>query len=114
MSHLPNRRSFAALVAASVVGAFMAGTVGNADNKRKRLRDIHDEAREALEKGEIMPLQAVMDATLKQFPGDVVGIELERHKGALAYELKIVRPNRVRIEVYVDAKTGAVLKVEEK
>ena len=64
-------------------------------------------------RNEILPLSRILAIAGEQAPGDVLRIELDRERGALVYEVKILaRDGRVR-EVKIDAKTGAILRVEE-
>jgi uncharacterized membrane protein YkoI len=73
----------------------------------------HEAVRGALMRNEILPLSRILAIAAERAPGDVLKIELERDRTALVYEVKILaRDGRVR-EVKIDAKTGAVLKVEE-
>ena len=69
--------------------------------------------REALQRGEVLPLVKILAIADQQVPGDVIEVELEDEHGALVYEIKILTGNgRVR-EVKIDARTGAVLKIED-
>ena len=45
-------------------------------------------------------------------PGKPIS-ELEREYGKWLYELKIIEPSGRLLELYVDAETGEILKVEE-
>lgn len=73
----------------------------------------HDEAREAYERGEALPLARVLPLALAAVPGEILEIELERQRGRLVYEIEILARNgRVR-KVILDARTGAVLGVED-
>jgi uncharacterized membrane protein YkoI len=73
----------------------------------------HEAARAALARGEILPLPRILTIATGKVPGDVLEVELEDEHGRLIYDLKILARNgRVR-EVEIDAKTGAVLKVED-
>jgi uncharacterized membrane protein YkoI len=72
-----------------------------------------DAVREALKKGEIQPLSKVLAIAAEQVPGDVLKVELEREDGILIYEVKVLTSaGRVR-EITINAKTGAVLSVED-
>ncbi len=71
-----------------------------------------DQAREALERGEIRPLDQVLDAARKELPGDVVKVELERDDGRWIYEIKILTAAGDRREVEVDASTLRILEVD--
>ncbi|HEY8585114.1 MAG TPA: PepSY domain-containing protein [Rhodanobacter sp.] len=69
------------------------------------------EALEALQRGEILPLTQVLDIALRQVPGKVIEVEYE---AGPQYEIKILTPDgRIR-EVELDARTGDVLKIKDK
>ena len=74
-------------------------------------RHDHDEAREAVEHGEALPLDAVLAAVEKKVVGEVVGIEFEKSEGVWVYELKVVDAAGHVIEVLADAKTAAIIRV---
>ena len=73
----------------------------------------HDKALRAVERGEIQSLDQVLAAVRASIPGDVVGVELEREHGSWIYEFKIIDPSGQLKEVEVDARTTAILKVED-
>ena len=75
-------------------------------------RHDHDEAREAVERGEALPLDAVLAAVEKKVIGEVVGIEFEKSNGVWVYEFKVVDSAGHVIEVLADAKTAAIIRVE--
>ena len=68
------------------------------------------QARRALEKGEIRPLDQVLAAVRAAVPGDVVALKLERESGKWRYELKVLTPFGQRREVEIDASTLSILK----
>ena len=71
-----------------------------------------DLARRALERGEIRPLDQVLDAARKALPGDVVKVELDEDDGRWTYEIKILTPGGERREVEIDAKSLQVLEID--
>ena len=75
-------------------------------------RHDHDQAREAVEHGEALPLDAVLAAVEKKVVGEVVGIEFEKNEGVWVYELKVVDAAGHVIQVLADAKTAAIIRVE--
>lgn len=76
-------------------------------------RDDHIAARAALQRGEILPLNAVLDIALRAVPGDVIDVELDREDDGWEYEIKVLTPTgRVR-EVTLNARTGAILEIED-
>lgn len=102
----PTRRRFpllflAALLAAVPVQHALAG------------KDDHIEARELLQRGEIVPLARILDVVQQRVPGDVIEVELEREDGRWEYKVKVLTPTgRVR-KLYLDARNGAVLKIKD-
>ena len=84
-------------------------TAGNKDKAQSE----HDAGRDALRRGEVLPLAKVLAIAVQRVPGDVIKVELEQEKRVLIYEIKVLAQNgRVR-EVEIDARTGVVLKVED-
>ena len=84
---------------------------GLADKRDKK--NEHNVVREALQRGEVLPLVKILAIANQQVPGDVIEVELEDEKSALVYEIKILTSTgRVR-EVKIDARTGKVLKIED-
>ena len=73
----------------------------------------HDRARAALGRGEVRPLAEILETVTTAVPGDIVEVELERERGTWVYELKVIAPDGRRLEVMVDAATGALLQHEE-
>lgn len=86
---------------------------GVADEKKHRREREHHAVREALRRGEVLPLVKILAIASKEVPGDVIEVELEQERDALVYEIKILTgTGRVR-EVEIDARTGTVLKIED-
>ncbi|MER2266961.1 PepSY domain-containing protein [Methylobacterium oxalidis] len=69
-------------------------------------------ARQALERGEIRPLDQVLRAARERVPGEVVKVELEREDGRWVYEIKILTESGKRREVEIDANSLEVLEVD--
>lgn len=87
--------------------------MGFADEKKSRKAHDHTAVREALQRGEVLPLMKILAIANKEVPGDVIEVELEDEREALVYEIKILTgTGRVR-EVEIDARTGKVLKIED-
>lgn len=86
-------------------------STGLAEKRDKK--NEHNVVREALQRGEVLPLVKILAIATEQVPGDVIEVELEDEKKALVYEIKILTSTgRVR-EVKIDARTGKVLKIED-
>jgi uncharacterized membrane protein YkoI len=71
-----------------------------------------DFAIQALRRGEILPLNRILALATRRVPGDVLKVKLERRRGEVVYEVKILeRSGRVQ-ELHLNARSGAVLAVE--
>ena len=91
---------------ACLAAALVAGVPARAD-------DDQDVARQAVERGEIRPLDEVLKAASAAVPGEVVKLELKRDDGAFRYKLKILTPQGRRREVKIDAATLKILETED-
>ena len=83
------------------------GGVAHAD------REDHERARKALEAGEVLPLKTILVRVERDFPGQVMDVELEReHVGGRArwiYEIKVLRTGGALVKLKLDALDGSVL-----
>lgn len=75
----------------------------------------HDEARRLLKSGDILSLEIIMEKLQPRYPGKILKVELERKTDNIIYEVEIVGKDGVVHELYIDARTGNVLrsKVED-
>ncbi|MDE2376743.1 PepSY domain-containing protein [Bradyrhizobium sp.] len=73
-----------------------------------------DDARRAVEAGEIRPLAEILTMVRQKLPGEIVGVKLEREAGAWTYELRVVDGKGRLFEIHVDARSGAVERTREK
>ena len=69
-----------------------------------------DEARDAVRKGKIMPLTAILEIVTKREPGTVMEVELETKDGKLTYRIEVLADSGRRREIKLDARNGAVLR----
>ena len=73
-----------------------------------------DDAREALKKGKVMSLTAILDIAAKREPGTVIAVELETQRnGRLIYEIDVITDDGRRRELQIDARKGEILSVED-
>jgi len=72
--------------------------------------DSHDQARRALEAGEILSLGEILKTAEAARRGRVIEIELDREDGRWIYELEMVSPEGHLYEMEIDAATGNILK----
>lgn len=101
------------IIIATLLGVAGVCHVALADDDDRHLGD-HDLARQALERGEVMPLEAVLAEVRRSVSGELVGIELEHEQGAWRYEIKIILPGGGLTELKVDARTGRIVRTKGK
>lgn len=108
------KRRTALLLALALTGA--AGGLARAgdDNHGKdRHRRDHERARRALEEGRARPLAEILEAVRGRLDGEVIGVEFDRDDGRYVYEFKVVGADGRLREVYVDALSAEILKIED-
>lgn len=74
----------------------------------------HDAVRIAVERGEIRPLVEILAIVRTGLPGQVTGVEIERKSGRWIDEFRVVNAKGGLFEVYVDARTGEIIRIKEK
>ena len=85
---------------------------GAAARSRDRNRD-QDIARQALQRGEVLPIARILELVAQHQRGDVIEVQLDERRGRLEYEIRILTPQgRVR-ELVLDARTGAFVRFED-
>lgn len=90
------------------LAAFFAAPTALADD------DDHVEARRLLQRGEILPLNHILQAVQRRVPGDVIEVELDRSsKRGWEYEVKVLTATGRVLEVDVNAHTGEIRKIED-
>lgn len=73
----------------------------------------HDRARQALEAGEVLPLKTVLEKLVRDTPGQVMEVELERRGERWVYEIKLLRPGGSLTTLKVDAREGTIISNRE-
>lgn len=74
----------------------------------------HDDARRAVEAGEIRPLAEILNIVRDKLPGEIVRVKLERKNDRWLYEFRVVDAKGRLFEVYVDARSGVIERIKEK
>lgn len=74
----------------------------------------HDLARQALEAGEILPLRSVLERIERDYPGEVMEVELEREDGKWAYEIKMIRRGGGIAKLKLNAKDASLIEIRDK
>lgn len=101
-------RALSTIAAAMTAAALLLPMTGGAGDRHDQ-----DRARDALRRGEALPLARILDITGRAVPGDVIKVELETKRGKLIYELKVLDASGHVKEIKLDAYNGAVLKIED-
>jgi uncharacterized membrane protein YkoI len=91
------------LLVASAHVAAATNPPGGDDTARIRL---------AVARGVVMPLPRILDIAQHRVPGEVLKVELEELSDRLGYEVKVLTADGRVQEIKLDARTGAILKVE--
>jgi uncharacterized membrane protein YkoI len=75
-----------------------------------RSRDDHERAHNAVQAGEVMPLEQVLARIAKDHPGQILKIELEREDGDWLYEVKLLQTDGQLVKLLLNARTAQVLR----
>ncbi|ARJ66704.1 hypothetical protein WV31_14005 [Magnetospirillum sp. ME-1] len=76
--------------------------------------DDHDRIRRAVQAGEILPLERILEQVDRDYPGELIEAELEDKHGRRVYEIKRLTRDGRLLKLYYDAADGTRLKVKEK
>lgn len=101
------KKPLAAALFAGVLGAILLPASASYGDESD-----HEQARHALEAGEILSLRTVMDQVERDYPGQIVKIEFERDDGMWVYEIKVLQRGGKLIKLKIDARNGMVLKIK--
>jgi uncharacterized membrane protein YkoI len=102
------------LVVAGTLPAFSLCVSAQAkdEHSRRHEREQVEEAYEEAKSGKILPLARILDKVRKMHPGEIVETKFEHKGAALIYEIYFLDDAGRRVEVYVDARTGELIKSE--
>ncbi|MBB4631026.1 PepSY domain-containing protein [Sphingosinicella soli] len=113
MSLKPRLRAVSLTLLAATGALALASGAPAKDKKAQHKAAEATSIRAAVERGDILSLPQILALAQARVPGDVLKIELEQDDGVLSYEVKILtRKGRVR-EVELDARTGALIGIED-
>ncbi|MEH6358894.1 MAG: PepSY domain-containing protein [Pseudomonadales bacterium] len=91
---------------------FLVMAVGMTDSVLAKEDITAEQARRWVEAGEILPLDKILAVNRDQLAGKILDIELEYEDGQRVYEIKLLDAKGQRLEYYLDARTGELLKME--
>lgn len=92
----------ASLISALLLAAPAAGVAKDLD----RLRD-------AVKRGDVLPLSVLQEKLRARYPGDIIRVELDEDDDRFIYEFKVLQANGRLYEIEMDAKDGAILDVDD-
>jgi uncharacterized membrane protein YkoI len=72
----------------------------------------NDELARQVREGKILPLTALKERVLAELRGELIDVSVERERGRILYEFKVLRPGGEVSEVELDAATGEIIKIE--
>jgi uncharacterized membrane protein YkoI len=72
----------------------------------------HDRAREAMEAGKILPLRTIIDKLDRDYPGQILEVELDHEDGQWLYEIKMLRDSGALIKLELDAGDGTLIRIK--
>jgi len=103
------KKAFVFALALSLVASFADGGAA----RTRQGDDDQDLARQALQRGEVLPIARILELVAQHLPGDVIEVQLDERRGRLEYEIRVLTPmGRVR-ELVLDARTGAFVRFED-
>ena len=106
------RRPF--VLMALAVAAATAATAGTAAQAAERSHGDHDLARQALERGQVLPLRTVLEKVEREYQGQVLKVEFEHDDGRFLYEIRLLQQDGRMAKLKIDAVDGRVLQIKRK
>ena len=97
------RRTLTGLLIWMMLAMSGTGVSNAADNSD------HERARQAVEAGDVLPLRTILDRVEREYPGQVMEVELDREKGEWVYEIKLLRKGGVLMKLKIHARDGTIL-----
>lgn len=77
-------------------------------------RNDHEQARQALQAGKVLPLRAVLDKVEQQYPGQVVEVEFESEHDRFIYDVRLLQADGVMLKIKMNAVDGKVITVQQR
>lgn len=94
-----------------IFGALSFSIAGFADSDSRK--PSHEEAREALTQGKILPLSVILDRARQDFDAPMIEVEFEREGDRYIYEIVLIDHDGAITELYFDASNAQLLKIEK-
>jgi len=109
--HLPQIGRF---IRITTLAALVSSAAAAATDAREDDRERRDAVRRAVESGDAMPLSQILPKLRRRIAGDVTGVDIERARGRWLYEFRVISRDGRMLDVYIDARSGEIERVEEK
>lgn len=71
----------------------------------------HDRARAAVQAGQVLPLMSLLQRLEREYPGQLLEVELEDDDGRLIYEVRLLQADGRLLKLKLDAASGETLRV---
>lgn len=107
MSGRKSSKRLRAALSAALLLALLGAGAGQAGDGHD-----HDRARRALESGEILPLRTILERVERDYPGQIMEVELEHEDARWMYEIKLLRTGGALVKLKIDARDGALLGIK--
>jgi len=92
---------------------FLALVAGTISCRLAASEDLSQaEIRELVRRGEILPLETILERFPPQEYGKLLDLEIEGEHGAIVYEFEFLRSDGRIVKVEVDARDGTILEQE--
>jgi uncharacterized membrane protein YkoI len=109
--------AFPAMAASS---SSSSSSSSQSDNNSSSHRESHsssshsdqDDARDALRRGKVMPLTAILEIVARRETGTVLDAELETEDGVLTYKIDLLSDAGRKLRLRLNARTGDILAVD--
>jgi uncharacterized membrane protein YkoI len=86
-------------------------TTTRSSSSSSKHRDDQDDARDALRRGRVMPLTAILEIAFKRERGTVLEVELDTEQGVLVYQIELLSESGRKVEMWINARSGEFMRV---
>ncbi|MGP8289669.1 PepSY domain-containing protein [Vreelandella zhanjiangensis] len=89
-------------------GALLAALLSGSAVGDQHWEALHGEVR----RGDVVSLESILDWLDAHYIGEVLEVEVEREKGAVEYEIKMLGPQNQVVEFEFDGHSGQLMSIE--
>jgi len=105
--------SVIAIMSAVIFAAISASSIARSDGSdQARKKTKQEEVLEHRQSKNILAYKDILKAVQPHIDGEIIEAEFEIEDGVAVYEIKYIDKSGRVLEIYVDAKTGVILKKE--